>query len=165
MENWEGKLPDFEVVGEIGVGMICWHLEHVASVSVEGFGAGISLEVALASASPTVSVMTAIGTEGGEGDMDEAAGGWGGTVVDWRDATWCCILIDSTSYCFAASDFSRATSSCWMASACRSSAKLQIWFARLIFRRAWVKIKVVMNEWMAVHRRTRSKIQDGMRSE
>ena len=57
MGNWEGKLLDLEVVGEIGIGMICQHLEGVASVSVEGFGAGISL----------------IGTEGGEGNMDEAA--------------------------------------------------------------------------------------------
>ena len=37
--------------------MIHQHLEGVASVSVEGFGAGISLKVALASASPTVSIM------------------------------------------------------------------------------------------------------------
>ena len=52
--------------------MICWHLEGIASVSVEGFEAGISLQVALASAGPTVSVTPAIGTEGG--DMDKAAG-------------------------------------------------------------------------------------------
>ena len=73
--NWEGKLPDPEVVGVIGVGMICWHLEGIASISVEDFGAGISLEVALASAGPAISVMPMIGTEGGEGDMDEAADG------------------------------------------------------------------------------------------
>ena len=69
MGNWEGKLPDLEVVGRIGIGMICWHLEGIPSVSLEGFGAGIPLEVALVSASPTVSVMPTIGTEGGEGDM------------------------------------------------------------------------------------------------
>ena len=75
MGNWEGKLPDLEVVGVIGIGMICQHLEGIASVYVEGFGAGISLKVALASSSPTISVMPTIGTEGGEGNRDEAASG------------------------------------------------------------------------------------------
>ena len=75
MGNWEGKLPDLEVVGEIGVWMICQHLEGVASVSMEGFEAGILLKVALASASSTVSITPTIGTEGGEGNVDEAAGG------------------------------------------------------------------------------------------
>ena len=42
---------------------------------MEGFGAGISLKVALASAGPAISIMPTIGTEGGEGDMDEAASG------------------------------------------------------------------------------------------
>ena len=133
MHNWEGKLPDLEVVGEITVGMICQHLEGIASVSVEGFGAGISLKVALTSVGPTVSITPTIGTKGGEGNMDEAASGQGGTVVDWRGAAWCCMLIDSTSNSFAASDPSIATSSCWMASACRSSTKLWIWLASLIF--------------------------------
>ena len=75
MANWEGKLPDLEVVGEIGIRMIHQHLEGVASVSVEGFGVGISLKVALASAGSTVSIMPMIGTEGSEGNMDNAAGG------------------------------------------------------------------------------------------
>ena len=69
--------------------MICQHLEGIASVSVESFRAGISLKVALASASPAVSITPAIGTEGGEGNMDEAAGGQGNTVVDWRGAARC----------------------------------------------------------------------------
>ena len=75
MGNCEGKLLDLEVVGEIGIRMICWHLEDIASVSVEGFGAGISLKVALTSASSAVSLASTIGTDGGEGDMDEAASG------------------------------------------------------------------------------------------
>ena len=75
MGNWGGKLLDLAVVGAIGVGMICQHLEGVASVSVEVWGAGILLVVALASASPTVSIMPTIGTEGGEGDIDKVVGG------------------------------------------------------------------------------------------
>ena len=65
MGNWGGKLLDLEVVEAIGIGMICQHLEGIASVSVDVFGAGISLVVALASASPTVSVTPMIGIKGG----------------------------------------------------------------------------------------------------
>ena len=133
ISNWEGKLPDLEVVGVIGIGIICQHLEGITSVSVGDFGAGVSLEVTLASASPTISVMPTIETGGSEGNMDKAASGQGGTVVDWRGAAWCCMLIDGTSKSVAASDPSKATSSCWMAFTCRSSARLQIWLASLIF--------------------------------
>ena len=75
MGNWGGKFLDLKVVGAIGVGMICQHLEGKASVSVEVLGAGISLVVALASASPAVSVTPMIGTKGGESDMDKVVGG------------------------------------------------------------------------------------------
>ena len=75
MGNWEGKLLDLEVVGVIGIELICQHLEGITSVSVEGFGNGISLKVVSASVGPTISVTLVIGTGGGEGDMDEAASG------------------------------------------------------------------------------------------
>ena len=73
--RWEDGLLDLEVVGGIGVGMMCWHLEVVGSFCERDIGASTPLKVAVASVDPFVSVTPAIGMVGGEGDMEVVANG------------------------------------------------------------------------------------------
>ena len=73
--SWGGKLLDLEVGGEIGKGIIQWHLGEVASISEDIFGGDILLVEALASTSPTISVIPTIRTEGGEDGVDKVVGG------------------------------------------------------------------------------------------
>ena len=73
--SWGGKLPDLEVGGEISKGIIQWHLGEVASISEDVCGGDILLVEALASTSPTISVIPMVRTEGGEDGVDEVVEG------------------------------------------------------------------------------------------
>ena len=108
--SWGGKLPDLEVGGEIGKGIICCHLGKVASISEDVFGCDILLAKALASTGPAVSVIPMIGTDGGEDGVNEVVDGQKGTEVDHGGASWCFRLIERTS--FSTGVPSRANSSC-----------------------------------------------------
>ena len=142
--NLEGKLLDLDVVVGIGTGIIWWHLGEAASISADVVGDEILLVEALGSTSPSISVIPAIGTEGGKEGKDKVVDRWRGTKVEHEDAVWCWVPITSTSNNFAAGEPRRANSSGCIASMWRSSAKLWMWFANLIFCRAWVKTKAMM---------------------
>ena len=85
----EGKLLYLDVVVGISPGIIPWCLGETTSSSVDIVGGEIWLVEALASAGPSVSVIPAIGTEGGEEGVDKVADGQRGTEVECEDVVWC----------------------------------------------------------------------------
>ena len=78
--RWEEGLLDLKVVGGIGIGIMCQHLEVMSSFCAGDVGACTPLKVAVASVGSFVSVTPAIGMTGGEGDMEVVADGWKGNV-------------------------------------------------------------------------------------
>ena len=156
----EGKLLDLDVVVGIATGIIWQHLGETASTSVDVVGGKILLVEALASADLSVSVIPAIGTEGSEGVTDKVADGWRDTEVDCEDVVWCWMPITSTSNSHATGEPNRANSSCSIASAWRSSAKLLMWFVNLIFCSTWVRTKAG-EKWIDSNIQDRGKMRDG----
>ena len=77
--RWEEGLLDLEVVGGIGIRIMCQGLEVVGSFCVGDVDACTQLKVAVASVGPFVSMTSTIGMVGGEGDMEVVANGWKGT--------------------------------------------------------------------------------------
>ena len=135
----DGKFVTELLVLGIGVGMILWHLEGMTLGSDEVEGNGMILLVVISvdgDSSPWVT--PAMGTWGGVTIIDEVVAN--GVVAEWNDLEdrgvhkgWDVVAIISTSKILAAGVPNKATSNCWIASTCRSSAKLHIWFARWIF--------------------------------
>ena len=75
MGSLEGKLLDLDVVVGIGTGIIQQYLGEAASISADVVGGKNLLVEALASTGPSISVIPAIGTEGGEEGIDEIVDG------------------------------------------------------------------------------------------
>ena len=63
-QQWADGLLDLNVVGGMGIGMMCWHLEDVDSFCERGVSACTPLKVAVASVGPFISVTPTIGTVG-----------------------------------------------------------------------------------------------------
>ena len=138
---WEGLRGLKVVVGlGIGVGIIYQHFEGVISSCEGGMVTLLPLEVAIVSDATGALVITMIGIMGGGGNIGVVINGcegcttccWGVGVVDFKPAK-------RTSIRWATGDPSNVTSSYCIALAWSNSARLQMWFAKQIFWRAWRK--------------------------
>ena len=109
----------------------------LGSDKVEGNGMILLVAISVDGDSSTL-VTPTMGTWGGATIIDDVVAD--GVVAEQNDLEdrgvhkgWDLVDIISTFKMLAAGVSNKASSSCWIASACRSSAKLCMWLARWIF--------------------------------
>ena len=127
------------LVAGIGVGMILWHLEGMTSGSDEVEGDSMILLAATSVDGDSSTWVTPTKATWGGATIVDGVVADGGVAeqsnIEDRGVNdgWDLVAIISTFKILAAGVPNNATSNCYMACACRSSARLCIWLARQIF--------------------------------